>query len=212
MGRFRACPRRLLHSPGVIEALWAVATSGLTRAGGCSRVVCSGVLVLRCTTKLQKVVGRPDPATATLPISDDDWYANLLWVGGRKCLLVTHAGTLLSIFVPDVRARDLRPLGTFVVPLIGDQLNAEGFRADALGILDGSEVRIAKTAERSVLGCMNDLALTCEHAVADAGGLSHLDLVGLHRRLQRNITNARGYVPAVELVAGRQGSLTRQTE
>lgn len=162
------------------------------------------MLVLRCTTKLQKVVGRPDPGTATLPIFEDDWYANLPWIGGRKCLLVTHAGTLFSVFVPDVRARDLRPLGTFVVPLVHDQLAAEGYPADALGVLDGSDTRIAKTADRSVLGCMNDLAFTCEYAVADAGGLSQLDLAGLHRRLQRNIASARGYVPAVELVAGRR--------
>ena len=49
------------------------------------------------------------------------------------------------MFVPDVRARDVRPLGTFVVPRIHDQLAAEGFPLDALGVLDPSEARIAKT-------------------------------------------------------------------
>jgi len=40
---------------------------------------------------------------------------------------------------------------------------------------------IAGTAgARSVLGCLNDLALTCRLAVEDAGGLSWLDLDGLH--------------------------------
>jgi hypothetical protein len=154
------------------------------------------------------VVGRPDPGTAALRISTDDWYANLLWIGGRKCLLVTHAGTLFSVFVPDVRARDLRPLGTFVVPLIHDQLASEGFPADSLGALDGSDTQIARTADRSVLGCVNDFAFTCEYAVADASSLSQLDLAALHRRLQRNITSARGYVPAVELVAGWQEIFT----
>jgi len=161
------------------------------------------VLVFRCTAKLQKLVGRPDPEAAMLPASGDDWYANLLWIDGRKCLLVTHAGTLLSVFVPDVRVRDMRPFEAFIVPRIGDQLAAEGFPANALGVLDPFGARIAKTADRSVTGCMNDLALTCEYAVADAGGLAELDLVGLHRRLQRNIVSARGYVPAVDLVAGR---------
>ena len=164
------------------------------------------MLVLRCTAKLQKLVGRPDP----LPASDDDWYANLLWIDGRKCLLVTHAGTLFSIFAPDVRAGDLRPLGTFVVPRIHDQLAAEGLSPDALGVLDPSDARIATTADRSVLGCMNDLALACNYAVEDAGGLTQLDLVGLHRRLQRNITSARRYLCAVDLVTGSQGNLPRQ--
>lgn len=161
------------------------------------------MLVVRCTTKLQKLVGRPDRETASLRASGDDWYANLLWIDGRKCLLATHAGTLLSVFVPDVRARDLRPIGSFVVPRIHGQLAAEGFPPDALGVLDPSESLIAKTADRSVIGCMNDVALTCQYAVADAGGLPRLDLVGLHRRLQRNIASARGYVQPVDLVAAR---------
>jgi hypothetical protein len=41
--------------------------------------------------------------------SDDDWYANLLWVERQKCLLFTHAGTLFSVFVAGVRKADLRP-------------------------------------------------------------------------------------------------------
>ena len=168
------------------------------------------MLVLRCTAKLQKLVGRPELPTAPPPASDDDWYANLLWIDGRKCLLVTHAGTLFSIFAPDVRAGDLRPLGTFVVPRIHDQLAAEGLSPDALGVIDPSDARIAKTADRGVLGCMNDLALTCNYAVADAGGLAQLDLVGLHRRLQRNITSARRYVHSVDLVAERQGNRPRR--
>lgn len=121
---------------------------------------------------------------------------------------MAHAGTLLSVFVRDVRARDVRPFGAFIVPRIHDQLAAEGFPVTALGVLDPSDARIAKTADRSVIGCMNDLALTCEYAVADAGGLAQLDLVALHRRLQRNITSARGYVPAVDLVAGRRRRFT----
>ncbi len=59
---------------------------------------------------------------------------------------------------------------------------------------------------------MNDLALLCEYAVADAGGLSQLDLVELHRRLQRNIISARGYVPAADLVAARVAARARQAE
>jgi hypothetical protein len=49
------------------------------------------------------------------PPSDDDWYVNLLWLDHRKCLLITHAGTLFSVFLAGVRKSDLRPVGPFVV-------------------------------------------------------------------------------------------------
>lgn len=159
-----------------------------------------GQMILRCTAKLQAIIGRAGPDAAALPAAADDWYANLLWIDGRKCLLATHAGTLFSVFVPDVRAPQLRPIGAFLLPRIVEQCAAEGLSAEIVGVTDSCAVRIAKTADRSVLGCMNDLALHCEYAVADAGGLAQVDLVALHHRLQRNITSAREYVPAIELL------------
>jgi len=64
-------------------------------------------VILRCTRKLLVVIGSPvaDPAPARDP---EDWYANLLWFDQRKCLLLTHAATLFTIFEADVTASSLR--------------------------------------------------------------------------------------------------------
>jgi hypothetical protein len=48
---------------------------------------------LRCTKKLLAVI-KPGELAAEAP-DGEDWYANLLWFDGRKCLLLTHAATLL---------------------------------------------------------------------------------------------------------------------
>lgn len=157
--------------------------------------------IFRCTEKLLALVGRPDPQTDGLAPAGDDWYANVIRVDGRKCLLVTHAGTLFSMFVADVRAADLRPLGALVVPVIAGGLSAEGLHPESLGTLDPAAVLIAKTADRRVVGCMNDLAITCEAAAAGDGGLARLDLADLHHRLHRNLNSTRGYVPAIDLAA-----------
>jgi len=58
--------------------------------------------------------------------TDQDWYANLLWLDRRKCLLLAHAGTLFSAFVPDVHKADLVPIGPSVVAFIRKELEAEG--------------------------------------------------------------------------------------
>jgi hypothetical protein len=105
-------------------------------------------MILRCTGRLLSAVGQPS-STAYAPAATD-WYANLLWIERRKCLLVTHAGTLFSVFVPDVRAANLRPIGRLVVPLIQAELVADGLSADALGALEATEVVVARTADRSV--------------------------------------------------------------
>ena len=62
-------------------------------------------MVLRCTAKIPKLLG-PDAletAGSSMAPHNDDWYMNLLWLDGRKCLLVTHAGTMFSAFAPDFR-------------------------------------------------------------------------------------------------------------
>jgi hypothetical protein len=86
----------------------------------------------------------------------EDWYANLLWLDRRKCLLLTHAGTLFSIFEPDVRVADLRDTGHLVARLISREIAAEALPAATFGSLDHLDVIVARTADRSVLGCMND--------------------------------------------------------
>ncbi|MHB8499008.1 MAG: DUF6933 domain-containing protein [Acidimicrobiales bacterium] len=119
---------------------------------------------------------------ATQDPDDEDWYANLLVLDRRKCLLLTHAGTLFTIFEPDVRASDLKATKNLVVALIERELLAEGLPADVFGDLWADELLIAKTADRSVLGCMNDMGILCDVAVADARSLLLLDVASLNHR------------------------------
>jgi len=129
-------------------------------------------VILRCTRKLLTVLG---PAVAgPAPARDpEDWYANLLWFDRRKCLLLTHAATLFTILEADVTASGLRATRQLVTGLIGREPRREELPPGTFGDLRQQEVLLAKTADRSVLGCMNDMAFRCEHAIAGAGGLAH---------------------------------------
>jgi hypothetical protein len=66
-------------------------------------------VVVRCTGKLLNLLGQQRTSLVDAPSSDDDSYANLLWIDRRKCLLIMHAGTLFSLLVADIRVSDLRP-------------------------------------------------------------------------------------------------------
>ncbi len=159
-------------------------------------------MILRCTRKLLTVLGSAvaEPAPAPDP---EDWYANLLWFDRRKCLLLTHSATLFTIFEADVTASGLRATRQLVTSLIGRELGREELPAGTFGDLEQQEVLLAKTADRSVMGCMNDMAFRCEHAIADAGGLARTDLAELNQALRRNINSARDYRPPIELAARR---------
>ena len=161
-----------------------------------------GSVVLRCTAKMLSLLGARPRDLVTLEASDHDWYANLLWLERRKCLLLAHAGTLFSVFVPDARKSDLMPIGPSVVRFIHKELEAESFPLDRLGVLDSRPIAVAKTESRTVLGYMNEMARFCEYAVADAGGLARCDARELNRELRRELHLSRrapGYFVPIEL-------------
>jgi Domain of unknown function (DUF6933) len=161
-------------------------------------------VILRCTAKVLALVGVSARDLADVPPSDDDWYVNLLWIQRRKCLLLTHAGTLFPVFVGDVRKADIRPIGSYVVGLVEDHLRIEGLAPDALGQLDAEDVQLAKTASRSILGVMNDAAVHARYRIEAMGGIDRSDAVFLNRYLRRTLHNRDGdYVTPLDLVAER---------
>lgn len=142
-------------------------------------------------------------ALAELPPADDDWYLNLLWVDGKKCLLLTHSGTLFSIFLTGIRKADLKPLGPYLTAAIKAELCSELLPADILGPLDTATVHVAKTASRSTLSFMNDMTYHLRYQVDAAGGLDHCDVPAINHRLQRTLHNRDGYVQPLDLVVER---------
>lgn len=160
-------------------------------------------VVVRCTKKLLDLLGRAATRTEQPP-SDDDWYANLLWIDRRKCLLLVHADTLFPVFRADVRVDELRPLSGYVVRAVEEELRAEGLPLDVLGPLDAGDVHIAKTASRSVLGSMNDMAFHLRYQIDYEGGLDVCDIRVLNQRQRRTLHNRNGvYAEPLDLVAGR---------
>jgi hypothetical protein len=160
-------------------------------------------MVLRCTGRLLDLLGERESVAVDQPPGDDDWYANLLWVDRRKCLLLSHAGTLFPLFIADVRKGDLQPPGPFLIERIHAALADERLPADVLGSLHADELQIARTASRSILGFMNDSALTARDVVETSGGLKHTDVDELNRRLRRQLHNRDGYREPLDLVMDR---------
>jgi hypothetical protein len=131
----------------------------------------------------------------------DHCYLNLLWIQRQKCLLLTHSGTLFSVFRAWIRVADLRPLGTYVVQAIETELSAERLPEDTVSQLDPNDVRVAKTASRSTLGYMKEMAFELEWSIASDGGLDRIDINELNHALRRQLrSHGPDYARPIELV------------
>ena len=126
---------------------------------------------LRCTRKLLAQMG---PGATFEARSDElaesplDWYANLLWIERRKCVLFTNAGTLFGFLVPDVLKADLRRLSEVFLGHLRENLEYSGFGAGAIRTsleLYGAP-HLQRATNRSVLGSMNDYAFRFEIWIA----------------------------------------------
>jgi hypothetical protein len=164
-------------------------------------------VLLRCTTRLLKLMGSRAGALVAAEPGGDDWYANVFVIERRKCLLLVHADTLFAVLDADVRVAQLDDLGLYVARLVVDALASEGLAGTALGPTDPSAVRVAKTASRSVLGHMNEMTFEAEHLIARDRGLGDADLEAVNRRLRRGLRGRNGeYVVPLELAAARSAA------
>jgi hypothetical protein len=116
------------------------------------------VFVLRCTQKLlDRLSSKPDPGSGTPDTVLGDWYANLIRVGRIQVVLAVSERSLLPVVVP---ARDGRALVQRLCEALEPILTEIGVSADEAAAERGAMQRwaVGKTANRRVLGSLNDLA------------------------------------------------------
>ena len=126
-------------------------------------------MVVRCTKKMLDLLGDRKLMLSELPPSDEDWYLNLVWIEGQKCLLLTHNGTLFTVLRTGIHVADLRLLGDFLVDAIQAELRAEGLPENTFPDLDPHDLRLAKTASRSTLGFMTEMAFELGWIISHKG-------------------------------------------
>ena len=153
----------------------------------------NAVIVLRCTKRLlqasrvQPMAEPPAPATVL-----GEWYANVVSLPfrGRSLVVFVNSGTLLSVVAPG------RVLGTTVpvfqqrLPALLHHLDVPQSLVEAVAL---SDVCFARTASRSVLGSMNDIALQIWVDAESVRSFDRLKLDWLEMRLAGVIFGALDY-------------------
>jgi hypothetical protein len=150
---------------------------------------------------LDAIGGKPE--LVDVEPSIDDWYANVIYIDGKKCVLLVHDGTLFASLALNVSVGMLRPIGGHVYSQIVRALESEGLPPDALGDIDYRQISLARTRSRSVLGSMNDMVIMARHIIRSEGGLGGCNVVGLNHLLHDTPNGARGFATPLELVSRR---------
>jgi hypothetical protein len=146
--------------------------------------------LIRCTRKLLAEIGAEvassaEPAHPTLL---GDWFANLIRIERRKCVVFTSERTLLTFLVVGPGRAAIHDYATLFRSGLRRLLENEGFAALDIDRVVGQyqQMNLAPTNDRSVLGSLNDLARIAVGHVEHLGGLARCDLRAIDHEL--NIT------------------------
>lgn len=157
---------------------------------------------LHCTQKLLKEldIQLSDPGEVSTSDGLGNWYANLLRIERRKCILFTNEKTLYSFLVPAVLKENLKRIEKeFLYHLILN-LQYERFGMEVLAKIqrEYQQIRFSKTASRSVLGSMNDLAYQYEVCIHMEGGIENIKILQINHKINRTPMSVLAYRYPIE--------------
>jgi hypothetical protein len=161
--------------------------------------------LIRCTGKLQKEMGlKKSDMSEEIPSFSylGSWYANLIYIDGRKCVVFTNDKTLFNFIATDVSRAEIRELDSLFKELLLCVLSYEGFEpAVKVKIMAEYEtVAYAKTNSRSVLASMNDIIFCYKRFIQREGGVHCYAIPEMIRRLNRMPLKALGFKYPVDVL------------
>jgi hypothetical protein len=143
-----------------------------------------------------------------LPISsieheapEHEWFADLFFVDGKKCVIWVHRPTLLTFVRPAVTAAELREFDALFRYEFRTAMASMALSESLLDRFDiyGKE-RYAPTNDRGIVGSMLDYRNMFDVMVSADGGLEQADIRGINAQLNESPMSVLGMESALRVV------------
>jgi len=159
--------------------------------------------IIHCTKKLLKDLDVPllEPDKIALYTEGlGNWYANLLRIDRRKCVIFTNERTLYTFLIPKILKANLKNIEEEFLISLSYNLQNESFGLNVINRImqEYQEIGFAKTMNKSVLGSMNDLAYQYEAQIMGAGGIVNINILQINHIINRTPMSALKYKYPIE--------------
>ena len=159
--------------------------------------------IIHCTRKLLKELSvqalEPDKI-ALYTEGLGNWYANLLRIEKRKCVIFTNERTLYTFLIPKVMKTNLKNIEEEFLISLSYNLQNEGFGLHVINTVmqEYQTIGFAKTMNKSVLGSMTDLVYQYEAQILRAGGIGNIKILQINHIINRTPMSALKYKFPIE--------------
>ena len=142
-------------------------------------------MILHCTRKLAARLSNVSGARLDETGPLGSWHAILYAIDRRQCLLLCHDATRYCLFLPGLRAPQLRELGRWHRELLLAALATAGVKGTVLKKVEFAfgAPRFDTAIDRSVLGSMTIARWDLEGMLARVGNVLDIDPVLASRHL-----------------------------
>ena len=159
---------------------------------------------IRCTQKVVEELGlkEEDLSEVKEPTSLlGNWYSNLFILDKRKTLIFMNERTLLSFIVFGIRKKNIKDLPIVFHNGVKQLLLMEDFDDTVISNVtkDCLEIELTKTANRSLVGNLNDLMNLYKSFILADGGLNSCDLNSITKKINRRPQKTLEWSSSVEL-------------
>lgn len=161
--------------------------------------------IIHCTRKLLKELNVPlvEPDMISFHAEGiGNWYANLIRIDRRKCVICTNEKTLYTFLIPKVLKGNLKNIEDEFIIHLSYNLQNEGFSLEVINraMQEYMEIGFAKTVSKSVLGSMNNLAYEYEAHIIENGGFDNIRMLQVNQRINRTPMSALKYKYPIEVL------------
>jgi Domain of unknown function (DUF6933) len=148
--------------------------------------------IIRCTQKLQKEMGLSKKDLVEFDTSDlimGSWFANLIYISGKKCVLFANEKTLYNFIVCGLPRAQIRQLDRVFLLNLQCNLSAENISEEFISAIvsECSEIVFGKTNSRSVLGSMNELSFMYKYHIESEGGIHSYKVPEIIKYMNRHL-------------------------
>ena len=146
--------------------------------------------LIHCTQKLLKELD-VTPVDLTSYTRDSEglgnWYAHLIRIDKRKCILFTNEKTLYSFLIPQVVKSNLINIKNEFIAHLVFNLQKDGFGIDVINMVrqEYGEIGFARTANRSVIGSMNEFAFEYKFLIMRDGGIENTKILEVNTKINQ---------------------------
>jgi len=159
-------------------------------------------MILRCTKKLITTYGLLVVEDTADNKMFSEWYANLIYIERKKCILFTDSKTLYSLLLLDIKKADIINIDEIFYKQLYRSLLQIGIKEDLIKRIIPQPLKMifSKTQNKSILGSMNDYAYQYKYIILAKGGIGYIDIDDIIQNINETPMGLIGYNSAKRLL------------